>query len=128
MLSAIIVTHASLAQALQEAAVKITGDASQIATISNDGLSADQIIAQVRAALDRATGDGTIVFVDLSGGSCATSSLQALRDRPGVRVLTGVNLPMLIDFVLRRADLGLDAMVARLLQRGQSSIQELKGN
>jgi hypothetical protein len=33
---------------------------------------------------------------------------------------------MLIDFVLRRQDLGLEPMVNRLLQRGQSSIQELK--
>jgi mannose/fructose-specific phosphotransferase system component IIA len=127
MLSGIIVTHARLAAALREAVTGIAGEVDHLETISNNGLGPEQIAARVREALDRAAGQDCIVFVDLSGGSCATSSLQALRDRPGVRIVTGVNLPMLVDFVLRRDDLDLDAMVQRLLQRGHASIQELKG-
>ena len=129
MLSAIIVTHAALAQALREAAASIAGDVDHLEIISNVGLGPEEIVQRVREAIDRETqSEGCIVFCDLSGGSCATSSLLALHGHPRVRLLTGVNLPMLIDFVLRRHDLGLDAMAARLVQRGQSSIQELKGS
>ena len=126
LLSGIIVTHGGLAAALRSAAASIAGDASQIEIVSNDGLSSESLLRDVRAALERAGGDGCVIFTDLSGSSCATASLSVLRESPQVRVVTGVNLPMLVDFLLRRSDLDLDALVTRLLQRGHASIQELR--
>lgn len=126
MLAGVIVTHAGLAAALNEAVKRVAGDSSMLLTVSNDGCSADEIRARVAAALDGGRDDGTIVFVDLAGGSCAIASLLALGERDRVRILSGVNLAMLVDFALRRADMSLDAMVERLLQRGKASIQELK--
>jgi len=127
MVSGIIVTHGKLADALRDAAANIAGDATHLDIVSNDDLSPDELVARVRSAVARAGEHGTIVFTDLGGGSCATACLRVLRDHPNVRLVTGINLPMLVDFVLRRGDLELDALVARLLQRGQSSIQELRG-
>ncbi len=126
MLAGVIVTHAGLAAALHEAVARVAGDTRALVTVSNEGCSADEIRARVVAALELDPNDGTIVFVDLAGGSCAVASLLALGDRDGIRILSGVNLAMLVDFALRRADLSLDAMVERLLQRGKASIQELK--
>lgn len=126
MLSAIIVTHAGLAESLRAAAARIAGDTAGIEVVSNEGLGAEPLTAEIRTALGRMPDQDTIVFTDMGGGSCATAVQMLLREYPRVRLLTGVNLPMLVDFVLRRAELDLDAMVARLLQRGQISIQELK--
>lgn len=126
LLAGVIVTHAGLATALNEAVARVAGDSAGLVTVSNEGCSADEIRARVAAALDGRHDDGTIVFVDLAGGSCAVASLVALEDRDHVRILSGVNLAMLVDFALRRGDLSLDAMVERLLQRGKASIQELK--
>jgi mannose/fructose-specific phosphotransferase system component IIA len=126
MLSAIIVTHAGLAEALRDAAARIAGDGSHVEIVSNDGLSSEQLLSRIRDALGVAGNGGTIVFTDMGGGSCATAVQMLLREYADVRLVTGVNLPMLVDFVLRRGDLDLDAMVKRLLQRGQSSIQELR--
>lgn len=128
MLSGIIVTHGKLAEALREAAASIAGDASHLEIVSNDGLAPDELVGRVRAALERVPhGGGAIVFTDLGGGSCANACRPLIGVDARVRLVTGINLPMLVDFVLRRNDLDLDAMVARLLQRGQSSIQELRG-
>jgi mannose/fructose-specific phosphotransferase system component IIA len=127
MLSGIIVTHGKLAEALRDAAASIAGDASRLEIVSNDGLAPEELAAHVRAALARIGGGGTIVFTDLGGGSCANACRIFAHDDPRVRIVTGINLPMLVDFVLRRDDLDLDSMVTRLLQRGQSSIQELRG-
>ena len=128
MLTGIIVTHGTLAEAFREAAASVAGDASHLEVVSNDGLSPDEIAARVKAALDRVPPDGgAIVFIDLGGGSCANACRPLLGVDVRMRLVTGINLPMLVDFILRRNDLDLDAMVARLLQRGQSSIQELRG-
>jgi mannose/fructose-specific phosphotransferase system component IIA len=126
MLSGIIVTHAGLAEALRAAAARIAGDTSAIGVVSNEGLGAEPLLAEIRAALARTGVAGTVVFTDMGGGSCTTAVQLVLREFPRVRLVTGVNLPMLVDFVLRRAELDLDAMVTRLVQRGQISIQELK--
>src|SRR5262249_5783896 len=126
MLSGVIVTHAGFAEALSAAAGRIAGDDAPLAVVSNDGLSADQLVVEVRSALARAGGGDAVVFTDMGGGSCATACQALLAEFPQARIVTGVNLPMLVDFVLRRGDLDVDAMVERLVQRGRSSIQELR--
>lgn len=126
MLSGIIVTHAGLAESLRAAAARIAGDVSAIEVVSNEGLGAEPLLAEIRAAIERSPGTDVVVFTDMGGGSCTTAVQMLLRDFPRARLVTGVNLPMLVDFVLRRSELDLEAMVARLVQRGQISIQELK--
>jgi mannose/fructose-specific phosphotransferase system component IIA len=126
MLSGVIVTHAGLAESLRAAAARIAGDVAGIEVVSNEGLGAEALLVEIRAALARAGGGSGIVFTDMGGGSCTTAVQLVLREFPDVRLVTGVNLPMLVDFVLRRDEMDADAMVARLVQRGQYSIQELK--
>lgn len=124
----IIVTHAELAEALRAAVGRVAGDSSGITTVSNEGLSAEQLGQRVVAAVRAVEGAPCIVMVDLQGGSCATACMTQLHRLPNVRVVSGVNLPMLADFVLRRGDHDLDALVARMLERGRRSVQELKGD
>jgi len=126
-LSGVIVAHGPLAEALRAAASQVVGEVTALDVVSNHGGSLEDMAAEVRAAIDRLGPRPCIVFVDSRGSSCATSSLGALVDFPHVRILSGVNLPMLVDFLLRRDDHDLDGMVARLLERGRNSVQLLKG-
>ena len=127
-MAGVIVTHAGLAEALRAAAAAVAGDAAGLATLSNEGLSQEDLGQRVRALVAGLEAPACIVFVDSRGSSCATGCLFALRDLANVRVIAGVNLPMLVDFLLRRNDHDLDAMVERLLQRGRSSVLLLKGS
>jgi mannose/fructose-specific phosphotransferase system component IIA len=126
-LAGVIVTHAGLASALRDAAAAVAGDAAGLEPLSNEGLGPEALAERVRATVDALGADGTIVFVDSRGSSCAASCIAALRHDPRVRVVSGVNLPMLVDFLLRRRDHDLDGLVERLLQRGRDSVQLLKG-
>ena len=126
-LAGVIVTHGPLAEALRAAAAQVVGDVRALEAVSNTGRSLDAMLEAVRTVIARLGGQDCIVFVDSRGSSCATSSLGALHDLANVRIIAGVNLPMLVDFLLRREDHDLDAMVERLLQRGRNSIQLLKG-
>jgi mannose/fructose-specific phosphotransferase system component IIA len=67
-------------------------------------------------------GEGpALVFVDLPTGSCFFAAMKGLGRMPNVRVLAGVNLTMLVDFVFHR-DASLDEALARARSVGQRAI------
>lgn len=117
-LKGIVVCHAGLAEALVEAVERITGDASGLVPLSNRGASTENLCADVAAAV----GDGpTVVFVDMPGSSCLHASLMELRSRKDVAVITGVSLPMLLDFVFNR-ELSPSAAAERAVTAASRSI------
>jgi mannose/fructose-specific phosphotransferase system component IIA len=69
---------------------------------------------------------GGLVLTDFWGGSCHMSSAIAARGHR-VQVLTGLNLPTLIDFLHNRDTLDMDALAERLLKKGQESIRLQRG-
>jgi mannose/fructose-specific phosphotransferase system component IIA len=98
-LRGIIVSHAAVAQALVAAVRAITGIDSALTAVSNEGCGTEQLAERLRDAV----GEGpALLFVDLPGGSCMTSSTRYARQHADIAVVTGVNLAMLLDFVFHR--------------------------
>ena len=95
-LNGVVVCHGRLADALVNAAEGITGVKGALRSVSNT--DCDRGTLEVRI-LEAVNGRPTVVFVDLASGSCLVATLARLRDRPDVKVVTGVNLAMLVDFV-----------------------------
>lgn len=95
-LQGIVVAHGKVASALIEAAEQITGTRGALTPVSNTGCDRGALEARVEAAV---AGRRSVVFVDLAAGSCLMAVLRNLRDNPDVRVVTGVNLAMLVDFL-----------------------------
>jgi mannose/fructose-specific phosphotransferase system component IIA len=62
------------------------------------------------------------VFVDLASGSCLFAVLNRLRAMDGVKVVTGVNLAMLVDFVFHRT-LPPDEAASRAAAAGAKAIR-----
>lgn len=97
-LRGIVVSHARLSASLVDAVECVLGPTDTLVAVSNDGCDRHAIIDRLRAALtdDRPT----VVFVDLPGGSCFAAAAIVQRERPAITVVAGVNLPMLLDFVM----------------------------
>lgn len=98
-LRGVIVSHAAVAQALMAAVAAITGVSDALVPVSNDGCDTGALAERLTAAI---AGQPAVLFVDLPGGSCLTSSVRLARGRADVAVVTGVNLAMLLDFVFHR--------------------------
>jgi mannose/fructose-specific phosphotransferase system component IIA len=98
-LRGVIVSHAAVAQALLTAVGAITGVNDALVPVSNDGCDTGALTERLIRAID---GRPAVLFVDLPGGSCLTSSVRLARGRADVAVVTGVNLAMLLDFVFHR--------------------------
>lgn len=97
----IVVGHADLAGGLVRAVESISGVEGALEAVSNDECTPEEL---ERRILSAAGTDPAIVFVDMASGSCAFAGIRAARRLEGARlpVVTGVSLPMLLDFVFHR--------------------------
>ena len=75
-------------------------------------------------------GDQILIFTDLLGASPYNASAQAIREHPNKSVvcITGINLPMLLEAILKREDMDLEALVDYLMDVGKNGITKLSLN
>ena len=66
-------------------------------------------------------GAGVVIMTDLFGGTPSNVALK-ISMRKNVGVLTGVNLPMLIQFVSSREDSSLDNLISECTEAGKDGI------
>jgi mannose/fructose-specific phosphotransferase system component IIA len=87
--------------------------------VSNTGCDRGTLEDRILAAVD---GHPAVVFVDLASGSCLVAVLKRLRGEQLVKVVTGVNLAMLVDFVFHRSLSPAEA-ATRAAAAGEKSIR-----
>lgn len=115
-------THGALGAALVEAVRGITGQADVLMPVSNTGCDRKVLTERIREA---AAGRPAIVFVDLPGGSCYQAAAAVEHDASSIRLVAGVNLAMLLDFVYHR-DQAPDQAAARAAETGARAIQVIR--
>jgi mannose PTS system EIIA component len=118
-LRGIIVSHAAVSQALVAAVRAITGIDNALTAVSNEGCGTEALAERLRDAV----GEGpALLFVDLPGGSCMTSSTRYAKQHADIAVVTGVNLAMLLDFVFHR-DITPEEAARRAVDAGAKAIR-----
>ena len=118
-LRGVVVCHGTMAEALVKAAEQISGVDAALVPVSNTGCDRDTLEQRVLAAVGQRP---AVVFVDMASGSCLFAVLKRLRAEPSVKVVTGVNLAMLVDFVFHRT-LSPQEAATRAAATGQASIR-----
>ena len=92
---AMVIGHKDFAAGIVSAVAAITGRENLFRTASNYGLDTRGMEAIVREAV----ADGvSIIFSDLPAGSTTMAARRAQRDFPELTVVTGVSLPVLLDY------------------------------
>jgi mannose/fructose-specific phosphotransferase system component IIA len=118
-LRGVVVCHGRLAGAMVEAVEHITGISGALAAVSNTDCDRGRLEERLVAAVD---GGPAVVFVDMASGSCLFAALHRLRTDDGVKVVTGVNLAMLVDFVFHR-DSAVQSAATRAAEIGAKAIK-----
>jgi mannose/fructose-specific phosphotransferase system component IIA len=136
MIRALVITHGDIGRELVRVAEMILGPVSGLDSMSNSGMAAPDITAQIEVwlsedsgggAVDPAATDQKIILIDDYGGSCATSAQLACRQDPDTAIVSGVNLARLLGFVTWRDSADFDQVVAKIVQKGREAIVHVGG-
>lgn len=118
-LSGIVAGHGAVAIALVDAVEQISGITGALTAVSNTDCDRGTLEQKIETAID---GHAAVIFVDLASGSCLFAALHRLKVHPDVRVVTGVNLAMLLDFVFHREQTA-EAAAVRAREVGERAIR-----
>ena len=124
---ALLVTHADLGAALLRAASRVYGPVDDVAVLSNEGLSREQLEASIVSHV-KGWSQGGLILTDFWGGSCHICGVAATRAQGHVVVVTGLNLPLLIDYLHNRESQDAETLADRLTQKGRDSIRVHHGH
>jgi PTS system mannose-specific IIA component len=125
----LLIAHAPLAHALRQCALHVFPDCeSTVSAIDvQPNLSPEETLATARIAMQQLSGlpgvKGVLVLTDIFGAT-PSNVAQKLVDGITSRLITGVNLPMLLRSVSYRHE-PLDALVARAVVGGTQGVMQV---
>ncbi len=134
MIGIVIVTHCKLGEALIEAAEFIIGSRPEaLESVSIDlNENAEKLRNKISQGIKNVNGrEGVLILTDMFGGTPSNLSYSFLEEGR-IEVLSGVNLPIMIQAASMREKKKLDKLAANLESFGKKSISLasgiLKGN
>lgn len=134
MIGIVIVTHSQLGDALIEASEFIIGNRPEaLVSVSIDLTESAEVL---RTRIDEGikkvqSKDGVLILTDMFGGTPSNLSYSFLEEGR-IEVISGVNLPILIQAANTRSKMDLNTLAVKLEKFGKKSISLassiLKGN
>ena len=134
MIGIVIVTHSQLGDALIEASEFIIGNRPEaLVSVSIDLTeSAEALRTKIAEGIKKVQSkDGVLILTDMFGGTPSNLSYSFLEEGR-IEVISGVNLPILIQAANIRSKMDLNTLAVKLEEFGKKSISLassiLKGN
>ncbi len=127
LVGVLVVAHGEMASGLLDAARMIVGDQKALLALSLQEMEdVEGLMAKVEKAISQVdTGEGVLVLVDLPGASPFNASARIAMQREGIKVVTGVNLPMLAELLVMRDGSSLEELVDVAKEAGISGVRTL---
>ena len=127
MVGIVIASHGRYGDGLVDALELLTGKQERVCAV---GLRRGEVPDDYKRKLQNAIagvddGDGTLVLVDLFGGTPSNVTAQSLLD-PNVSAIAGVNLAMLLDVVFSRDEMNLSELTSEALTAGHGGIVDIR--
>lgn len=124
MKALVVCTHGYAAKELVFSAEMICGKQENIATVSfEEGETPEKLKTKLLAQLDQLdTTAGILFLTDLKGGTPFNVLVSLVPTLKQAEILTGVNIPMLLEAFLNRNQLSLQELTAQILESGKAAI------
>ncbi len=123
MVGIVVAAHGGLAEGLIATTQMMIGPLKQVEAVA---IYAKEGIKDLEKKLEEAinkvdTGNGILILIDIFGGSPATVSLSFI-DKYNIKVVSGVNLPVILEVTTHHEFCGLEDLANLALATGRKSI------
>lgn len=129
MIKILIATHGNLGEGLIHSYEMIAGDSSNIHVVKLTDTGIDEFSKKLRTKLDTliSNGNEVLILCDIKGGTPYNESFMYALEKPGsIEVVSGVNLPMLIETsLLSQTDVNASMLADTAMTIGKDSIDKL---
>ena len=123
MVGFLLVSHGRIAESFLEVSLEIVGPVKGVQVVSlAEPIDEEKVMEDIRKArkeIDQ--GDGILILTDMFGGTPANLCFSLLED-PLVEVLTGMNLPMILQILSSRKDASLAELAGIAMRCGRENI------
>lgn len=126
-ISIIVSTHGQTSEEMINSAEMIVGKQTNIGSVPfNFGDNIEDLEDKINSLLKSFhNSDGVLILVDLKGGSPYNVSSQIALKNPRVELVSGVNLPSLIEAIISRDSLNLEELAESVVAIGKDGIEKL---
>jgi PTS system mannose-specific IIA component len=116
-----------MAEGMIDAARMIVGKMEGVTSVSlKEKDSVEDLMGRIEVALnDVDKGDGILILVDAFGASPFNASARLAMSRKNIEVITGMNLPMLLELAVQRQGQDLATVAQIALEAGTTGIRTL---
>jgi mannose PTS system EIIA component len=122
MINGLVVTHGEFGIQLVSVVEMIMGPVPGLTGRTNSRKSVSELADEIKEWIASQHNSDVILFIDDFGGSCANAAQLAGVAGSTTRILTGVNLAMLLDFVTWRETMPIEELPRRLVEKGRQAI------
>ena len=118
MKHAVLLTHGPIGDAMIEAVRGIMGLDEGLHALSVTNMSVAEISERLMSLVNapEEQQEGVIIMASLKGGSCWNVAVAVSRDNAKVKVVSGLNLAMVLSFVTKRDHWDLDALTEAVVK------------
>lgn len=121
----ILMTHDVAGSALVKSAEMIMGELENVYCLTlHEGQDPTEYVGELKKMLENAP-DDTIILTDLFGGT-PSNSAAAFAMQKDYRVISGLNLAMLIEAEMSRRMVAGDELTNRIIQAGKDGIRNIR--
>lgn len=105
MVGIVVISHGKMCEGIVDSLSMVAGNVDQLEVVSlKPGMTPDGYMEMLKTAVNKVnTGTGAVVFTDILGGTPFNTAIQLTREED-LGIVTGMNLPMLIEVVLNREE------------------------
>ncbi|MDD3626567.1 MAG: PTS sugar transporter subunit IIA [bacterium] len=129
MIGVIVISHNDVAKEMVRCCETIVGKMECLETIS---FYSDEHLADLEDKFNQAIErlnccNGILVLIDMFGGSPSNIAITGLKSRPEMEIISGFNVPMLLELISRESITDIVELKEKLLNRAKSGIIDIKG-
>ena len=122
MVGVIICTHGNSAPELLKSAEMICGNQENCQTVSfTEGESLEQLKSEISEKISKLKGSA-FCLTDLKGGTPFNTLVSLLKSNPEMEIITGVNIPMLLELFINRNQLRKEKLLSAIIEAGKTGV------